>query len=124
MEGRGCGACFGGETRGLCARASLSMRADSCAMHAGDMLDGISRDGRFPDLRVRLHYWRVGPGGSSCRDIVLMEIIYRFEIVWRLCGRLCGLCEIDRDVRHVDACLSTLSVRYGEWWIVPHAGRN
>ena len=78
------------------------------------MLDGTWRDGRLPDLRVRLHNWRVGPRGSFCRDNVLMDSLYWLEIVWRLCGRLCGLYEIGRDMRHMDACLSTPSVKYGE----------
>ena len=89
------------------------------------MLDGIWRDGEvsgFEGAPAFIGGW--AQGGSSCRDNVLYGIIYWFEIAWRLCGRLCGLGEIGRDVRHVDACLSTPRVKVWRVWIVPHAGRN
>ena len=44
------------KTRGLCARASLCYARRFVRHACCDMLDGIWHDGRFPGLRVRLHY--------------------------------------------------------------------
>ena len=62
-------------TRGCVHEPRCAMRADSCAMHAVTCWTASGKMGGFSDLRVRLHYWRVGPGGALAATMCFMTLV-------------------------------------------------